>query len=92
MKEKYVKPLIAYEDFSLTQTIARNCGDTHNSSLGRSTHYDEDTCMWDVGGFTIFYLDNGCDDGPDNKDDDTYEFELFCYNNPDGGVQVFSSI
>lgn len=90
MKEQYVKPLIAFENFSLTQTIARNCGDKHQGTLGESTHLDEYTCMWDLGGFTIFFIENGCDDGPDEEGDE-YEIEGVCYNNPDGGQEIFSS-
>jgi len=90
MKERYVKPAIYMESFALTQTIARNCGDTHTGTLGESTHYNENTCMWDLGGFTIFFIDNGCDDGPDGPDDE-YEIEALCYNNPDGGRSIFSS-
>lgn len=89
MKELYMKPVIFFEDFSLSQTIARNCGDKHQGTLGESTHYNERTCTWDLGGFTIFFLDH-CDDGPDSPDDE-WEIEGVCYNNPDGGQEIFSS-
>jgi len=97
MKEQYVKPILVYENFSLAQTIARNCGDTHTSSLGESTHYNYDTCAWDAGGLTIFllYVENGpCEDwGPESPDEvDGFEIEGMCYNNPDGGQEIFSSI
>ncbi len=95
MKEQYVKPLIAFESFSLTQNIARNCGDAHNSTLGHSTHLDVDKCAWDAGDLLIFltYIENSpCEDGPEDEE----EFEIFeidgsCYNNPDGGQEIFSS-
>ncbi len=90
MKEQYIKPLIAFENFSLTQTIARDCGDKHQGTLGESTHLNEYNCMWDLGGFTIFFIENGCDDGPDEEGDE-YEIEGVCYNNPDGGQEIFSS-
>lgn len=92
MKERYIKPMIYFESFSLTQTIARDCGDTHTGTLGESNHYDETTCEWDLGGFTIFFLTDGdrCDDGPDEPGDE-YEIDAFCYNNPDGGREIFSS-
>ena len=96
MKEQYVKPLIVFEDFSLTQTIARNCGDTHTGTLGESTHYDEFTCTWDLGGVTIFFTEpddypyDTCDDGPWDPETE-YEVEGMCYNNPDGGQEIFSS-
>ncbi len=95
MKEQYVKPLIAFESFSLTQTIAKNCGDTHHSTLGESTHLDMYSCAWDAGGYTIFILSlgKGCeDDGPEDEDDvENFEYEGLCYNNPDGGQEIFSS-
>lgn len=90
MREQYTKPLIYFESFTLSQSIARNCGDTHDSTIGESTHYDENTCAWDVGGFTIFFPDH-CDDGPDSPEDE-YEIEGLCYNNPDGGAMIFSSM
>lgn len=90
MKEEYRKPLIFFESFSLSQTIARNCGDDHSGTMGESNHYNENTCEWDIGGFTIFFIDR-CDDGPDGPEDE-YEIEGICYNNPDGGQTVFSSI
>lgn len=91
MKMTYVKPEILFESFALSQTIAKNCGDTHSGTFGESTHYNENTCMWDIGGFTIFFLENGCDDGPDEEGDE-YEIEGMCYNNPDGGQEIFSSL
>lgn len=93
MKEHYVKPVVFFESFSLTQTIARNCGDTHTGTFGESNHYNENTCEWDIGGVTIFFTEDPsgrCFDGPDGPDDD-YELEAVCYNNPDGGKQIFSS-
>lgn len=91
MKEQYRKPLIFFESFSLAQTIARNCGDEHDSTIGESTHYNENTCMWDIGGYTIFFQSNGCEDGPE-KPGEEFEIEGMCYNNPDGGQEIFSSI
>ncbi len=90
MKETYLKPKIYFESFALAQTIAKNCGDTHQSTLGESTHYNEQTCTWDMGGYTIFFLDH-YDDGPENEEEEV-ESEGVCYNNPDGGVEIFSSL
>ena len=94
MKEQYVKPLIFFESFSLTQTIARDCGDDHTSHWGQSNHYSESACEWVVGeDFAIFFtaeLSGRCDDGPEEEGDE-YEFEGFCYNNPSEGVELFSS-
>ncbi len=89
MKESYVKPLVFFESFSLTQTIARGCGDTHDSEWGESNHYNESTCEWNYGGVLIFFPDH-CDDGPDSPEDD-YEWDEICYNNPGGYQELFSS-
>lgn len=86
MKEKYVSPAIFFESFALSQTIARNCGDKHTSTLGESTHYNEQTCTWDLGGFTLFF------DHCDYHVEEGEEIEGVCYNNPDGGQELFSSV
>lgn len=85
MKEQYVKPQIYFEGFSLTQTIARDCGDDHTSPLGESTHYNAETCGWDLGDFTLFF------DHCDYLMDEDEQVEGICYNNPNGGQSVFSS-
>ena len=87
MKELYVKPMIAIESFSLCQSIARHCDNYHISTAGEATHYNEDTCVWDAGGFTFFYEDH-CDY---SMDADSWEIEGACYNNPEGAVGIFSS-
>lgn len=94
MKQPYVKPLIRFESFVLSQTIARNCGDTHNGTLGQSTHADENTCAWDMGGGdTIFY--DHCNEDMTPSDEISMEELLadmgYCYNNPSGLQTVFSS-
>ena len=86
MKEQYRKPMIFFEGFSLTQTIARNCGDKHQGTLGESTHYNENTCTWDLGDFTLFF------DHCDYQMEEDEEIEGVCYNNPNGGQTVFSSV
>ena len=104
MKERYVKPLLLFESFSLSQTIARDCGDTHNSSLGQSNHYNPNTCNWIVGegdGASVYFFYGACRDAEEIGFDEEYpgsEEDLdevvikgFCYNNPDGGQMLFSS-
>ena len=97
MKEQYVKPSIFFESFSLTQTIARNCGDTHQSTLGQSNHYNENTCQWIVGNSVYFFV-GACKDSseigdptPEDVEDGMEIMEGLCYNNPDGGQEIFSS-
>ena len=105
MKERYVKPKIYCENFTLSQTIARNCGDNHDSSsFGESNHYNESTCQWIAGDVKIF-ASAPCT-WPDPEDyledpdilklmiDDLLKEEYgggVCYNNPESGQQLFSS-
>ena len=99
MKEKYVAPAILFESFALSQTIARNCGDKHQGTLGESNHYNESTCAWIVGGVEIFFDSTPCADWEDYFwEGDTPEnypngidIEGACYNNPSGGQEIFSS-
>ena len=101
MKERYVKPELLMESFSLTQTIARNCGDTHTGSFGESNHYNENTCQWVIGdgedAIYLFFV-GACDDSwaigdPEPGDDEIAGdfIEGLCYNNPSGGQEIFSS-
>ena len=99
MKERYVKPLLLFESFSLSQTIAKDCGDTHDSTLGQSNHYNADTCNWVIGegddAIVLFFYD-ACADAEELGFDEEYpgtldDVEGLCYNNPDGGQMLFSS-
>lgn len=92
MREQYMKPVIIFERFSLAQTIAYDCGDSHSGTLGESNHYNEYTCEWDMGGATYFFVQEGgrCDDGPEDPEEE-WEGEGLCYNGPSGGTSLFSS-
>lgn len=99
MKEEYVKPLIVFESFSLTQTIAKDCGDTHDSTLGQSNHLDANSCQWIVGDpddpdASIYFFEGACRDAEElglEDPEEGYDLGALCYNNPDGGQEVFSS-
>ncbi len=96
MKETYLKPKIYFESFALSQTIARQC--TGGDAAAASNHYSENTgCSYDIGDITVFYEKNGCEmdmeldpDAGITLDELLEEFGV-CYNNPEGGYQVFSS-
>jgi len=101
MKERYVKPQLLFESFSLSQTIAKDCGDTHSGTLGESNHYDAETCEWDAGDYTIFFDHCGDEQVPpiegSGMTEEEYEAMIadivgLCYNNPDGGQTIFSSL
>ena len=83
MKAKYVKPTLSVEMFCLTQSIARDCGDSIPQS--QLTSGDPHTCCWDMGGGnTVFIVNQHC------KIDGT-KMEYICYNNPSEGNFIFRS-
>ena len=96
MKEKYVSPALFFESFALSQTIARNCGDNHQGTLGESTHYNENTCTWSFGDdMNIFWshCDMSMEEWGTQDDEGNWEIDIegLCYNNPDGGQTIFAS-
>lgn len=83
MKNKYVKPTLSVEMFSLTQAIARDCGDSIPKS--QLTLNDAQTCTWNLGGGnTVFIANQHC-----TIDGTTMEY--VCYNNPSEGNFIFRS-
>ena len=83
MKNKYVKPTLAVEMFSLTQAIARDCGD--NIPQSQLNANDAQTCRWDLGGgASVFIVGRHC-----TIDGTTMEY--VCYNNPSEGNAIFRS-
>ena len=84
MKRKYEKPLFGVEIFSLTQSIARDCGGS--GALGDGANaVDPGDCIWELGdGVSIFVAMANCTlDGEGG--------EWGCYNNPNEGNYVFRS-
>ena len=82
MKRAYEKPVLYIERFTLSQTIAQNCGDNLDFSMAK--HSTKETCGWQVGGFVIFMDQSVCTLRVDNMGG-------VCYNAPAGGYNVFSS-
>ena len=82
MKRAYGKPALCIERFTLTQTIAHNCGENLDFSMAK--HGTKETCGWDVGGNEIFTDLRICDCP-------VPELEKVCYNAPAGGYNVFNS-
>lgn len=89
MKENYEKPVILFESFELTQSIAESCGVTGGgNSLGTPTHWDKSSCGWSIGGTIILWT------APPTCNDYVGENETvegMCYNNPSPGQSIFSS-
>lgn len=87
-KKPYVKPMLHYETFLLTQSIAAGCGAAHDSNLGGPNHGSKTTCGWNVGGVALWTESNsGCNTPLDENADGGG----ICYNNPNGGASIFSS-
>lgn len=91
MKQKYTKPVLLMETFTLSQNIAHNCG--KNLDLGKATLNARGVCGWDLG------FDGGHGTGSDilfmvGQSVCTFPTEYFagvCYNNPEGGYNIFNS-
>ena len=74
------------ENFTLYQSIAAACGVPHDSTLGKPTYGEPGACGWDMGNFIIWVTEPTCND----LDSPDAPLDGMCYNNPNGGVQVFS--
>ena len=91
MKKAYSKPRFAVELFSFSQSIASGCGvSPEGSTLGTPTHATKDSCGWDLGDFIVFAIGNDRCETLQIPEEDS--FEGYCYNNPDGGITIFSSV
>lgn len=89
MKEKYVKPAIFIERFSLTQNIASGCaGSTLGQPYNNAT--DISNCAWDMGGIILFT--NACDVPGVTKLQDGDTFEAVCYNAPNSSLAPFATL
>lgn len=84
MKEKYVKPLLAVEMFSMVQSVARDCAD--NIPKENLTFSDLPKCEWNLGGgFILFVV------GVSECNMDGESSGIVCYNNPDPDKLIFRS-
>ncbi|WP_455543005.1 hypothetical protein [Intestinibacter sp.] len=88
MKKKYIKPGIVIEDFKLSQSISAGCGAAHDSNLGGPTQWSISTCAWDAGGAIIWTESNAKCNIKLEEDADGFGV---CYNNVDGGANIFGS-
>ena len=81
MKNTYTKPILVMESFVMSQSIAHNCGDSLDFS--QATLKYKSTCGWDSGVGIVFTETNTVCKLVDG--------EAVCYNNPDGGINIFNS-
>lgn len=83
MKDKYNKPLLAVEMFSLAQSVIRDCADSIPKS--QLNFNDPGQCVWDLGGgTTVFVAGSNCVLDGENMG-------FACYNNPTEGNYIFRS-
>lgn len=82
MKRNYTKPMLTVELFSLTQSVARDCGTTIPKD--QFNHSNPNTCAWDIAGTTIFIAGSHCMIDGENMG-------YGCYNNPGEGNYIFHS-
>lgn len=96
MKKYYTKPVLMMEDFTLSQSIAHNCGKNLDFSLATLKY--KGSCGWDL------MWDGVVDKNVQDTDGDvlfldgqnvcsfkTESFDGICYNNPAGGYNIFNS-
>lgn len=93
MKERYVKPDLRVEYFTLSQSVATG-GCTPSSwgpDLGRPTQAERGSCGWNFGlgdlGLIAWVANSACTDIYDQN----AEINGVCYNNPNGGFSIFGS-
>ena len=95
MKKQYSKPGIIIEDFKISQHIA-SCGAPHESQWGSPLSGSPASCAWlDPFNDRIFTSTsmglggNPCSDLQYKQENG--KFDIYCYNNPEGGLAVFGS-
>ena len=92
MKQVYKKPVLIMESFTMTQSIAHNCGQTLD--FQQATLKYKSTCGWNTGidgdgngSIDVLFVNgNTC-----NRTIGENDFPGVCYNNPNGGFNVFNS-
>lgn len=94
MKKVYTKPVLVMDDFTLSQSIAHNCG--HQLDFKQATLKYKDSCGWDLG-IDGVYEKGGSDilwvggESCSIPTDATVSGAGVCYNNPEGGFNIFNS-
>ena len=88
MKKKYEKPMVAISLFELQQNIAAPCpGYNPDSTLGKPSNSDKNSCGWDMNNIIIWQQKPACSRlYPDFPIDGGV-----CYNNPGGGINIFGA-
>ena len=85
MKRVYQKPGIYIENMTLSQSIASGCNMPDNYE---KPNHDEGTCGYEIFPEGIIWAANMSCKIIKNID---IPFNGVCYNNPSGGISIFSS-
>lgn len=98
MKKIYTKPVLMMEDFTLSQSIAHNCGENTKEMWGSVTNKSTQSCGWDLN------IDSNSGSAASSNTDVVFanagacsgdylftEFNGMCYNAPGGGWNIFNS-
>ena len=88
MKKAYTKPGFYIENFSLSQSIATDCGliRGQEGTLGKPGLKTKESCGWDMGNLIVWTANSTCtlEIGAETP------FEGVCYNAPNGGTSIFA--
>ena len=83
MKKAYEKPMIVFENFSLSTNIAAGC------EVKPDTQANYDSCGVDFSGDIVFTVSlSGC---KDTKIEDSGEYNSICYHVPSDAKNIFIS-
>ena len=95
MKDKYYKPKLFVETFTLSEHVAGACGnggfmdkDNEDPYMQGPTARDTTSCKYKTGNGDYIFNSN-CDVSPDVIGTDDYE--IMCYNLPAGSFVIFGS-
>lgn len=89
MKKMYEKPQIALDLFTLLQAVPLVCDYDRDAGLGIPTQGNGDDCEWYMDDDFIIFLQER--DVCSLKWEDAQEWNMFCYNGPNPGTEIFGS-
>lgn len=89
MKKIYIKPIVQIERFTISQSVAQNCGYNDDVFTGFPTQADKNSCGWNDGYGEVYWTSNVTCGGEYSED---LEVGEVCYNNPNGAPTVFASM
>ncbi|MBE6127703.1 MAG: hypothetical protein E7185_00355 [Erysipelotrichaceae bacterium] len=88
MKKTYEKPIIGLDLFALLQSAPIICDYSSAAGMGTPTQGNGDDCTWYMDEDNIIFLQSK--DVCNWKWEDG-EWDIFCYNGPYPGMEIFGS-